>query len=100
MVLKIESLDQLMLDFNESFTDKHGVTYYDFNKVSETLKEYILSEWEVDFSISAALLIPYKEEDGETNHDSNCIFLLREFKRGDGDDDVNYTYEYNGTISG
>jgi len=99
MELKIENLDQLMLDFDKSFTDKHEVTYYDYNKILEILKEYIVSSWNVGDEIDASYLIPYKEECGETNHDANCIFLLREFKRGDNDD-ISYIYEYNGTISG
>ena len=101
MILKIENLDQLMLDFNKSFTDKHEITYYDFNKILEILKEDIFNEWEVNSNIPALFLIQYKEKGGKTNFDSYCIFLLNKFKRGNnGDDDINYTYEYNGTVSG
>jgi hypothetical protein len=100
MVIKIENLEKLKLDFKESFLDKHQVRYYDFNEIFEIVKERVLEEWNLN-QVSAAFTVAYSEDSDGNLLDSNCIFLLRKFKRGDKDnDDVKYIYEYNGTISG
>jgi hypothetical protein len=100
MVIKIENLEQLKLDFKESFVDKHEVKYYDFNEILEVVKERVLEEWNL-FQISTAFTVSYREDSDGNLLDSSCIFLLRGFNRGDKDnDDVEYIYEYNGTISG
>lgn len=100
MEIKIENLDQLMLDFNESFIDEREVKYSDFNQILELLKENVLNGWN-ESNISAAIMIPYKESViGKFYLDGDCVFLLIKFERGeDSNDDVKYTYEYNGTIS-
>lgn len=99
MVIKVENLDQLMLDFKES-SISDNVKYSDFNEILKLVKERVIEEWDEN-KVSAAFTIPYKEDVvGNFYMDGDCIFILRKFERGDKDDnDINYTYEYNGTIS-
>ena len=100
MVIKVEYLEELKSEFKESHVNVHNVKYYDFNKICELLEEEIMKEWKDNLSISTALTIPYREDSNGNQMESSCIFLLKKFKRGDKDnDDVNFTYEYNGTVS-
>jgi hypothetical protein len=100
MVIKVEYLEQLTLEFKESFVNEHNVKYYDHNKIYDLLKEEIIMDWEDRNYLSTSFLIPYRENEKGEQMESSCIFLLKEFKRGDKDnDDVSFTYEYNGTVS-
>jgi hypothetical protein len=101
MVIKIENLEQLLLDFKESFVDKHEVKYYDFNEILEVVNERVLEEWNLN-QVSVAFTVAYREDSDGNLLDSNCIFLLTKFERSfeQSDDDMEFTYLYNGTISG